>query len=255
MKAALRVLCTALSLLAWSAGLAAPASVADTLAKARNYLGGDKALDAISSLRYVGRMELRDPSVTPPKLESGTIELVFQKPGQQRLTQVVDQTKDIIGLSGDEAWRRREELNNPVKAQVAIMNLRTLRRIQAEAYENLSFYRGAEAHGARVELRGETGFEGREAVQIAFIYPGNVVFVRTFDKKTGALLLTETYDGSKVREEGEIIVEGVRFPRRLISTAKNPSGVEVTHTLVFDQIVVNEKFDPSVFSVQLPGAK
>jgi len=250
-----RCLCVALSTVVLAGALLAGASVEDTLARAREYVGGERALAAVTSLRYVGRMELSEADEGQPRQVSGTIELIFQKPGQQRITQVIGKVKDVIGLANGEAWRRREEVGNPLRAQVAIMNLRQLRRIQAEAFENLSFFRGAETQGGRIELRGEARIDGHEAVKVAFVYPGAVTFVRSFDKKTGRLLQTETDDGAVVREEGDLVVNGIHFPQRLVSLSKSQAGGQVTSTISFDQIVVNEKFDPALFNVEIPGSK
>jgi len=236
-------------------GLFAGTPTEEIISKAREYVGGERALAAVTSLRYVGRMELVEAGDGEPRKDTGTIELIFQKPGQQRITQVIGKVKQVIGFASGEAWRRREDVDNPLRAQVAIMNLRQLRRIQAETFENLSFFRGAETQGGRVEARGEATIAGRAAVKLAFVYPGAATFLRSFDKQTGRLLQTETEDGSVVREEGEVVVNGIRFPQRYVQVSKNAHGDVMTNTITFDQILVNEKFDPALFNLEIPGAK
>jgi len=230
-------------------GLFAGTPNEEIISKAREYVGGERALAAVTSLRYVGRMELVEAGDGEPRKDTGTIELIFQKPGQQRITQVIGKVKQVIGFAS------REDVDNPLRAQVAIMNLRQLRRIQAETFENLSFFRGAETQGGRVEARGEATIAGRAAVKLAFVYPGAATFLRSFDKQTGRLLQTETEDGSVVREEGEVVVNGIRFPQRYVQVSKNARGDVMTNTITFDQILVNETFDPALFNLEIPGAK
>ena len=61
-------------------------------------------------------------------------------------------------------------------------------------------------------------------------------------------MLTETAQG-KTREEGEIMTDGVRFPKKLTSTVKNAAGKEVVVTIVFSKVTVNTKYPSNLFTV------
>ncbi|MDE3084370.1 MAG: hypothetical protein KGJ37_04000, partial [Verrucomicrobiota bacterium] len=68
---------------------------------------------------------------------------------------------------------------------------------------------------------------------------------------TGKLLLTETENGSRLREEGTIIVNGVRFLKKLITVTKDATGRENTVTITMDKITLNDTFPDSLFAAPL----
>ena len=82
--------------------------------------------------------------------------------------------------------------------------------------------------------------------------PG-ISFTRYFDAGTGRLILTETDRGDRIREEGEIVAGGVRFPQKVTSVSAGtdatgkPTGVRTVIT--FDRITVNETVPDSTFEV------
>ena len=49
---------------------------------------------------------------------------------------------------------------------------------------------------------------------LVFIHSDEIIFTRYFDKANGRLVKTVTDNKSEIREEGEIIVSGIRFPRK-----------------------------------------
>jgi hypothetical protein len=79
-----------------------------------------------------------------------------------------------------------------------------------------------------------------------------VFFARWFDPVTGQLLLTETDDGNQIREAGEILAGGLRFPRQIITVSKGKDGTTSKSTITFDLIKVNELAPASQFAVPLP---
>jgi hypothetical protein len=76
--------------------------------------------------------------------------------------------------------------------------------------------------------------------------------VRYFNKETGQLVFTRGIGGEAIREKGEIIVDGVRFPQALERTGVGPKSV-----VTFTDITVNEKFGNDLFEMPLmiPGQK
>ena len=75
------------------------------------------------------------------------------------------------------------------------------------------------------------------------------MFYRFFDLATGKVVYSETETGSTIREHGEIIVNGVRFPKSIVTVSKNPAGQPQSVTITFDKITINETFPPNFFSV------
>ena len=87
--------------------------------------------------------------------------------------------------------------------------------------------------------------------KIAFIHAPNIVFHRYFDQATGRLVLTETEAGGTLREQGEILAAGLRFPKSILTTNKLPNGGVQTVTITIEKVTVNEVFPASFFGV--PG--
>jgi hypothetical protein len=59
-----------------------------------------------------------------------------------------------------------------------------------------------------------------------------------------------------IRESGEIVVDGVRFAKTIVSVTKTPSGRDLVSTVTFARITLNEPVAPGLFdapSVIRPG--
>src|SRR5262249_4793828 len=105
------------------------------------------------------------------------------------------------------------------------------------------------SHGGRVEDQGTATMDGIACAKIAFIYDPNIIFYRYIDPATGRLVATETESGSTLRESGEIRVNGVHFPKTIVTTQKNAAGKIQTVTLSFEKITVNEAMPANLFAV------
>ncbi len=238
-----RVLCAVLFL-----GVAAFARAEDPLiAKARAYVGEDSVLDAIKSLRLVGKLEVVEATGAAPG--TAQLEILFQKPDRQRITATSEARTEITALDGYDAWSRVSDPGQPSRWQVTLLGPDQIKRLRANTFENLAFYRGLEARGARVEDRGSATIDGVACRKLAFIHGPGIVFTRSFDVATGRLVLTETEGGTKIREEGEIRSGGVRFPESIITVNALPDGGTRTIRVTFSEITVNPELDASLFSV------
>ncbi len=222
-----------------SAVAAQPAQPADEwIAKARSFLGGDKALDAVRSIHFTGTLELSDGKKLPA-------DIVFQKPYQQKITVKGPNAIETTALDGYDAWQKRTNPENPSQWQVTLLDAAQVKRLRANTLENLSFYSTKALAGAVVQVLGEATVDGVPCVKLTFTHTGNIVFTRYFNKATGQLLKTETENGGEIREEGEMIVNGVRFPRRVINKSANGTVTAI----FFEQVVVNEAFPAEAFAV------
>ena len=65
--------------------------------KARAFLGGDAALDAVKSLQFSG-------SIIEGTEKRGTIVITLQKSFQQRIERTVGEEREITALDGYDAW-------------------------------------------------------------------------------------------------------------------------------------------------------
>jgi len=225
-----------------AAGVAGPLQAADSagqiIARARAYLGSESALNAVTNIHFTGSFE-NDAKAKLP------VDIVFQKPFQELMTVTSPKLIEVTALDGYDAWQKRTNPDNPAQWQVTLLDGNQVKRQRANTWENLNFFAGLEKKGGRVQLGGEATVDGVACVKLSFVHDTNIVFMRYFDKSTGRLVKTETENGGDIREEGEIIVKGVRFPQKVIN--KGPDG-KVT-TITFDKIEVNVPVTAGQFAV------
>ena len=219
------------------------------LAKARAFIGSEAAIEGLKSVHYTGTLVTSDPA-DPAKQTRAAMEIIFQKPDQQRVQATSDKVIDVTALDGYDGWQRTQDAADPSKWQQTLLGSEQIKRLRANTWQNLSFYRGIERAGGRVEDKGPATIDGVACQKIEFVHFGGVIFTRYFETATGRLVFTETDGGnSTMRESGEIRVEGLRFPKTITQTTKQPNGATRTTTITFDKITVNEAFPASMFRV------
>lgn len=222
------------------------------LAKARAHLGAEEALNAIKSVRISGTVTTADPT-DPAKKNEATIEIIAQRPDQQRVVAKSARGVETTAVDGYEGWQRFQENENPKNQRLIVLRPDAVKRLRAQAWENLAFYRGLERRGGQVEDRGTTTIDGVECRKIAFIHAPNIVFVRYFDVATGRLVQTDTDEGGTTKEVGEQVINGVRFPKSMNMTVKGPKGESQSVVISLDAVSVNETFPSAVFRMPSPG--
>lgn len=236
------VVCVALAALA-PAYAAEPAIIA----KARAYVGPEAALDGLKSVHFVGTLITADPKEPTKEIRAG-MEIIFQRPDQQRIKSTSDTTIEVTALDGYDGWQRIEDAKNPAKWQQTLLGTDQIKRLRANTWENLAFYRGIDRRGGRLEDLGPQTIDGVACQKIAFIHAPNIVFNRFFELTTGRLVYTETESGGNIRETGEIRAGGLRFPKSIVTSMKGSGGTQ-TVTINFDKITVNESFPSTMFAV------
>ncbi|MSU46709.1 MAG: hypothetical protein EXS42_06200 [Lacunisphaera sp.] len=87
--------------------------------------------------------------------------------------------------------------------------------------------------------------DGLPCVKLVVAYLETMVYTRYYDKATARLVKTYAQDGTEIREEGETIVNGIRFSRKVISRSAN-GHVTTVH---IDRVLLNENFPASEFAV------
>jgi outer membrane lipoprotein-sorting protein len=222
------------------------------IAKARAYLGTESALSNVNSVYYIGTLVAPD-AADATKQARTTIEIVFQGPEQQRITSTSEKVIETTALDGYEGWMRVQDAKDPAKWRQTLLGAEQVKRLRANTWENLAFFRGIERVGGRIEDQGTKTVDGKTCQKLAFIHGPNIIFYRYFDVATGRLVLTETEAGGTIREEGEIVVNGVRFPKSIVTTSKGPKGETQTVTINFDKVKVNETFPATQFRVPPPS--
>lgn len=221
------------------------------IARARAFLGSEAAIAGLKSVQYFGTLETADPA-DPSKKSRAKIEIVLQKPEQQRIAATYEKMVEVTALDGYEGWQRVEDPADRTKWRQTLLNKDQIKRLRANLWENLSYFRGIEQVGGSMEDQGTATIDGVTCQKIAFIHAPNIVFVRYFDLSTGRLVFTETEAGGTIREQGEVVVQGIRFPRSILTVSKDGKGQSVTVAITFEKIVVNETFPAKLFAVPAP---
>lgn len=218
-----------------------------TLAKARAYIGPDAALDKVDALRFKGQLEVIEPGAT--ETGSAKIEIIFQRPDRQLITATNDGQTETTALDGYDAWQRVSSASDSSRWQVTLLGADQIKRLRANTFENLAFYRGIESHGGRIEDRGDVTVDGVACRKLAFVHGPGIVFVRSFDTSTGRLVLTETDSGTLIREQGELRAGGLRFPKSIETVNTLPNGGTRVIRVTFESVEVNPSIDSTIFSV------
>jgi outer membrane lipoprotein-sorting protein len=224
------------------------------IAKARAFLGTDAALKAVKSVQFKGTVTTPDP-VNKDKSSTGTIEIIVQRPDQQRVVATNPKSIETTAVDGYEGWQRYQDVTNPQNQRLIVLKPEAVKRLRAQAWENISFFRGLEQRGGRVEDQGTANIDGITCQKIAFIHGPQINFIRYFDVATGRLVRTDTDDGGSTREEGERIVNGVRFPTSMKMTIRTAKGETQEISIGFESVTVNETFPDAVFRMPAPGAR
>ncbi len=238
-------LAACLAFAAAGSGIAAEPAI---IAKARSYIGPESALEGLKSVHFTGTLSTVDPK-DPKKEIRAAMEITFQKPDQQRIKSTSDTTIEVTALDGYDGWQRISDIKDPAKWQQSLLGTDQIKRLRANTWENLAFYRGIERRGGRLEDQGPATIDGVKCQKIAFIHAANIIFYRYFDLATGRLVYTETESGGSIRESGDVRVNGLRFPKSIITEMKDNAGVARAVTVTFDKIAVNEEISGAEFAV------
>jgi hypothetical protein len=227
----------------------------EMIARARAYLGGEAALAAVNSVHFIGVLEPGSATPAGARPEKLVVEIICQKPYQQRIVITGAGSIETTALDGSTAWEGEQEGRDPNQRRLNVLRPDQVKQLQANTWENLNFYKDIERRGGAVAVLGSATVDGQPAVKLVFTHDVGIVCSHYFNPDTGRLLLTETEQGLSIREEGEIVVGGVRFPRKVIQTTKSLDShgqpVEQKLILSFDKITLNETFPESDFELPL----
>lgn len=219
------------------------------IAKARSYLGAEADLQSLKSVEFEGTMETVEPGPDGGRAMKATLKIVFQQPYQQRIELTAEDRVEVTALNDFEGWQRIQTTAESQGSRLTLLGKDQIRRLRAYTWENLAFYRGLAERGGRVEDLGEADVGGVVARKVAFIHAESIVFYRYFDAATGRLVLTETEKGGQIREEGELIAGGIRFPAKIITVNKLADGTTREVVVSFSRVAVNVSWPDRLFAV------
>jgi len=216
------------------------------IALARAYIGSEAALDGVRSVHYMGTLETTNTQGPKPVPVRGTIDILFAKPVRQRILVRTDQNVTIKVLDDYSGWTRLENPKDPSKFRLSLLNVDDVKSLRASTWENLHFYRGLPGDGGMVIDRGPAVEGGVSCERVDFVHGRGITFIRYFERGSGRLVQTDTGSES-IREGGETVVGGIRFPETVFSTTHLPNGKEQQLTIHFERIRVNDPVDPALF--------
>jgi len=211
---------------------------------ARAYLGPQSTLDGMTSLHFVGSLERLDPDHAGKGPTRTSLDMIFAKPMRQRLVVRDDKTSMTTVLDGYDAWDLLQDNADPKRFRLTWLQASVIKTLRANTWENLYYYRVPA--GGSIDDKGPATIDGVECERVDFNHGSGMVFERYFDRDTGRLVLT-VRGAEAFRESGEIRVEGVRFPKTIVSVTKTASGKDLVTTATFDSIVLNEPVSPDLF--------
>lgn len=224
------------------------------ITKARAYLGSDAALNAVQSVHYTGSLMAPNPA-DPKALTRVTIEIIFKAPYRQRTILTSERSITTTALDNYDGWEREQDPKDASRWRLKLVAKDQIKQLRANTWENLAYYRGLEHLGGKVLDQGPATIDGVACQKFAFIHDDDIVFYRYFDPATGRLVLTETEKGNSIREQGEIMVNGIRFPKAIVSSGKGADGKEQSVTITFDTVTLNESFPDSLFAIPALNGK
>ena len=241
-------LACALALMVPSMSTAEPA----VLGLARAYLGPESTLDGITSIHFVGSLERPDTEHPgKPAIHDG-LDMIFAKPLRQRLVDRQARVTRTTVLDGYDAWDWDQDNTDSSKYRLTWLAAGDIKTLRANTWENLYYYRAPE--GGTVEDKGPATIDGITCERVDFTHAPGIVYERYFDRDTGRLVLT-VRGQEMIRESGEIRVDGLRFAKSIASTTRTASGKDLTTTVTFDSVVLNEPLAADVFMVPSMGPK
>jgi len=226
--------------------------VAEVVAKARAYVGPDNSLNAVKSLHFTGRVVDAREGLKP--VES-SLDYIIMKPYRMRLTQISElQVGNSTEISTEIVILNNYDGSHHVKTgnffwRATFLHENVIQRLRASIWQSLSFYRGIELVGGSVEYLGTANVDEVSYQKLAFRHEGGTIFYDYFDQDTGCCIFCETSDGEVLHFEGEIMTDGIRFPKKITMTIKEDGGKKHTITQDFERITVNETFSDDLFSV------
>lgn len=228
------------------------------IAKARDYLGTDDALANVHSLHMFGSMSTEIKGDAGSK-RTARLDIVFQKPWEESLTAIAPDRIQRRVLDGYDGWLLEQRLGpgdpavfDPHRPEtLTILGVDQVRMLRADTWENLYYYRGLDEVGGTMKDLGPATVDGVKCDEVELAHTDYVVYDRFFDAATGRLVFTQTKAGAKIRENGEQMVKGIKFPK-VITIDETTDGKEQLTTVTLEQVRVNEDFPESFFETPPP---
>ena len=234
--------CTVFAFFAASALTAQTPTAGSIIERARLTLGSEPALKDVVTLRIEGQVQPRDSRLIPAR-----VVLTARKPCSQRLEIYVDDIVETTILHGGEAVVIRSH------EKEGISQMRALSDAERECLEQstrnmFSFYTPDDKFGENASYAGIAEHRGQMCDVITYTRLGKTKTLRYFSRKEAKLIATvKEVSGERIEvvEEGDLYVNGIRFPRaQLYFQDKQP-----LHRMEVEKVLVNSVLEEGIFDI------
>ncbi len=219
--------------------------IEETIALGREYMGGDENLNKVESIRFEGVLVHAGG-------QSGTVESIVKKPGYYQFISSIAGVRETSTLNPTSAWRKLEEFRNPGSYSMSFYDVEELRNLEATIADTLGFLKAPSTRNGRIDFVGKGKVRGRSAIILNYVYSDRIWFRRYFDPETGRVMFMQSSKGMVFTYEGDIEVEGVRFPQKVLVTYVSQYG-ESTMEISYSKAEVNLEVDLERFRVPQVG--
>ncbi len=223
-------------------GLASPAggelATEEIIALARSYLASDDRLEQVTTIKFRGVLELLSDG------SARDVTILLKKPLMQRREVYGEHVTERTAINDFDGWIQLVNNANPSDWSMNYLQTPEMKRLRANTVENLYFYEGIDRLRGEIVNEGKVRKDGRDAYFLVFRYDEDIFFERYFDSETGELISTIVDDGSEMKEIGEFIVNGIKFPEKIVSLRNG----DIINSFVFLDIQVNEEIDDAQFN-------
>ena len=217
------------------------ALIDEIIQKARATRGLDADLNKVDTITFKGAILYGTGS-------TGSIEIIYKKPYFHRLTSVIDNALEVSGLDDTEGWLKSAHAAMPDNWSLLILDVDQVYNMRAKVSETLTFFAHPTGRSSKVSYEGIEEIEGRQCHALLYYHGDGIWNLHYFDVETGGLAKTVNNKGIEFFEKGEVIVDGVRFPKKLISVFYTPEGRD-TMEMSFTSILVNENYSNEIFKM------
>jgi len=217
------------------------ALIDEIIQKARALRGSEADLKKVKSLAFKGSMLYGTG-------ETGSIELIYKKPYYHHLSSVVGTELEVSALDDSEAWLKSAHAATPDNWSLLILEADQVFNMRAKVGETLNFFARPTTRGSEVTYEGVEEIDGRSCHALLYYYGSGIWNLHYFDRETGDLVKIVNNKGIEFFEKGETIVDGVRFPKKLISVFYTERG-RGTMEMSYTSVRVNEEYDKDLFAM------
>ena len=177
--------------------------------------------------------------------------MIYQKPLRQKMIAIVNNRKEVSVLDDSEGWTTYERVGDSTPLGMEIFDPIRILIMQAAVREAFSFFKTPEARSGAVTYHGAEAVKGRDCHVLDYDHGDGIGYRRYIDAETGQVLKMLDSKGVEYYEEGEIVVDGLRFPKKLISTFPTALGNQ-TMEFAYTSVTLNKKLPDSEFVMPLP---